>query len=126
MSSACRRRSAPSENFPVAELEEAGYSVHHQSAGQWAGVAILARRPLALADPAAGLPEDPVATEARWCEATVDGVRFVSTYVPNGRTLDSPEFPRKLAFLDAAAVRVGMIDGRADGRRRHEHRAGRR
>ena len=99
------------ENFPVAELEEAGYSAHHQSAGQWAGVAILARQPRQLSDRAAGLPEDPVATEARWCEATVDGVRFVSTYVPNGRTLDSPEFPRKLAFLDAAAIRVGTIDG---------------
>lgn len=99
------------ENFPTAELQAAGYSAHHESAGQWAGVAILAREPLQLTDPSAGLPEDPVADEARWCEATVDGIRYVSTYVPNGRTLDSPEFPRKLAFLDAAAARVGAIDG---------------
>jgi exodeoxyribonuclease-3 len=47
-----------------------------------------------------------VASEARWCEATVEGIRFASTYVPNGRTLDSPEFPRKLEFLDAAVQRV--------------------
>jgi len=99
------------DNFPVDELLEAGYSAHHQSAGQWAGVAVLAREPLVLSDVVAGLPGDPVATEARWCEAAADGVRFVSTYVPNGRTLDSPEFPRKLAFLDAAALRVGAIDG---------------
>ena len=97
------------DNFPFAELEAAGYSVHHQSAGQWAGVALLARQPLELSDRSAGLPGDPVAAEARWCEATVDGIRFVSTYVPNGRTLDSPEFPRKLAFLDAAAERVCAI-----------------
>ena len=86
------------DSFPVAELEAAGYSSHHYSAGQWAGVALLARAPRHLSDPSAGLPGDAVATEARWCEATVDGIRFVSTYVPNGRTLDSPEFPRKLAF----------------------------
>ena len=99
------------DNFPLEELKAAGYVAHHLSAGQWAGVAVLAREPLELSDPSAGLPQDPVATEARWCEATVDGTRFVSTYVPNGRTLDSPEFPRKLAFLDAAALRVGAVDG---------------
>ena len=99
------------DNFPTAELQASGYAAHHESAGQWAGVAILAREPLELSDPAAGLPGDPVATEARWCESTVDGIRFVSTYVPNGRTLDSPEFPRKLSFLEAAAARVEAIDG---------------
>ena len=28
-------------------------------------------------------------------------MRVASVYVPNGRSLDSPEYPRKLAFLDA-------------------------
>jgi exodeoxyribonuclease-3 len=31
---------------------------------------------------------------------------MASVYVPNGRTLDSPEYPRKLAFLDAMAARI--------------------
>ena len=53
-----------------------------------------------------GLPGEPVTSEARWCEATIAGIRFASAYVPNGRTLDSPEFPRKLAFLDAIAARA--------------------
>jgi exodeoxyribonuclease-3 len=97
------------ENFPVAELDEAGYEAVHHSGGQWAGVALLVRRPLAPDLPLLGLPGDGVPTEARWCEATVSGVRFVSTYVPNGRTLDSPEFPRKLAFLDAAAKRAAAL-----------------
>ncbi|MFZ0039660.1 MAG: exodeoxyribonuclease III, partial [Solirubrobacteraceae bacterium] len=52
---------------------------------------------------------DPVAGEARWCEATVDGVRCASAYVPNGRSPDSPEFPRKLAFLDALTARLGAL-----------------
>lgn len=94
------------EQFPAEELAAAGYSAEHHSGGQWAGVAILARNGLALEGAACGLPGEPVASEARWCEATVQGIRFASAYVPNGRTLDSPEFPRKLEFLDAAVERV--------------------
>jgi exodeoxyribonuclease-3 len=97
------------ENFPLAELDDAGYEVVHHSGGQWAGVALLVRRPLAPDLPLLGLPGDAVPTEARWCEATVAGIRFVSTYVPNGRTLDSPEFPRKLEFMEAAAKRAAAI-----------------
>jgi exodeoxyribonuclease-3 len=89
--------------FPGSELAEAGYSAVHHSAGQWAGVAILARDGHELSDPATGLQGEPPPPEARWCEATVAGIRFASVYVPNGRTLDSPEYPRKLAFLDAMA-----------------------
>jgi exodeoxyribonuclease-3 len=95
--------------FPEADVALAGYTAVHQSAGQWAGVALLARDGLELADPSFVLPGDPAPEEARWCEATIDGIRFISTYVPNGRTLDSPEFPRKLAFLDAAAARVSEV-----------------
>jgi exodeoxyribonuclease-3 len=97
------------ENFPLLELDAAGYEVIHHSTGQWAGVALLVRRPLAPDLPLLGLPGDAVPTEARWCEVTVSGIRFVSTYVPNGRTLDSPEFPRKLGFLEAAAKRAAAI-----------------
>lgn len=96
-------------NFPSLELDAAGYEVVHHSAGQWAGVALLVRRPLAPEQPLLGLPGDAVPSEARWCEATVAGTRFVSTYVPNGRSLISPEFPRKLGFLEAAAERAAAI-----------------
>lgn len=96
--------------FPAAELEQAGYTAVHHSAGQWAGVAILARAPLTVSDPLPGLPGEAAVHEARWCEATVGGIRFASTYVPNGRTLDSPEFPRKLTFLEAIADRAAAQD----------------
>jgi exodeoxyribonuclease III len=96
-------------NFPTADLDLAGYEVIQHSGGQWAGVALLVRRPLAPDLPLLGLPGDAVQSEARWCEATVAGTRFVSTYVPNGRSVDSPEFPRKLAFLEAAAERAAAI-----------------
>jgi exodeoxyribonuclease-3 len=103
-------KTAP-DAFPVAELAGAGYGAVHDSGGRWAGVAVLARAGMELSDPVIGLAGDPVPSEARWCEATVAGIRIASVYVPHGRALDSPEFPRKLAFLDAAARRVGQLEG---------------
>jgi exodeoxyribonuclease-3 len=91
--------------FPAGELGQAGYAAVHNSGGQWAGVAILARDGLELVEPSTGLAgEPPPPPESRWCEATVGGIRFASVYVPNGRTLDSPEYPRKLAFLGAMST----------------------
>jgi exodeoxyribonuclease-3 len=95
--------------FPEEELAAAGYSAVHHSAGRWAGVAIVARTELGLADPVAGLPGELRDDEARWIEATAGGLRLVSTYVPNGREVGSPTFDEKLAFLDAAAARVAQL-----------------
>ena len=78
------------DTFPEAELADAGYAAVHHSAGQWAGVAVLAREGLTLSDPVLELDGDPVPGEARWCEATVDGIRVASAYVPNGRTWTAP------------------------------------
>ncbi len=103
-------KSAP-DTFPTEELAEAGYAAVHNSGGQWAGVAVLARSGLTLSEPQLGLPGDTVSHEARWCEATVERIRFASVYVPNGRTLDSPEYPRKLAFLDAMGMRLAQLSG---------------
>lgn len=99
------------DGFPALELAAAGYTAVHHSAGQWAGVALLARDELGVSDPAYGLPGEPSPGEARWCEATVDGIRFASVYVPNGRSPEHPEFARKLAFLDAVGDRVEQLRG---------------
>lgn len=95
--------------FPHGELAAAGYRAADHSGGRWAGVAILAREPLALGDPARGLPGEPAQDECRWVEATVGGVRVVSVYVPNGRVVDSEWYRQKLDFLAAAAERVRAI-----------------
>ena len=95
--------------FPHDALREAGYRAADHSGGRWAGVAILAREPHELIDPARGLPGEPVQDECRWVEATVGGVRVVSTYVPNGRVVDSEWYAQKLDFLAAAAERVRVL-----------------
>lgn len=95
--------------FPHEELAQAGYAAVDHSGGRWAGVAVLAREGLALTDPCSGLPGEPGADEARWVEATVDGIRVVSVYVPNGRELESEWYAAKLAFFAAAAERVKTL-----------------
>jgi exodeoxyribonuclease-3 len=94
------------DKFPDAELAAAGYRAVHHSAGRWAGVAILAPDAAELTDVRAGLAGEPSTDEARWIEATVDGVRAVSVYVPNGREVGSPFYEDKLRFLEAVADRV--------------------
>jgi len=97
------------EAFLADELAAAGYHAVHHSAGRWAGVAIVARSELSLGDPVVGLPGEPRDDEARWIEATVGGIRVVSTYVPNGREVGSSTYDEKLTFLDAAAVRAAAL-----------------
>ena len=97
------------ERFPRDEVAAAGYQAFDHSAGRWAGVAILARDDAAVTDVQRGLPGEAAADEARWLEATVEGVRVVSTYVPNGRAVGTETFTQKLAFLEAAGDRVGQL-----------------
>lgn len=101
--------------FPHAALGEAGYVAVDHSGGRWAGVAIVAREDLGLADATTELPGDPVPDESRWIEANVGDVRVASVYVPNGRVLESEWYVAKLAFLDAMARRVGELRAAADG-----------
>ncbi|MGH2901650.1 MAG: exodeoxyribonuclease III, partial [Solirubrobacteraceae bacterium] len=91
------------------DLAAAGYHAVHHSAGRWAGVAIVARQELELTEPVSGLPGELRTDEARWIEATAGGMRIVSTYVPNGRAVDTPTFTEKLTFLDAAAQRAALL-----------------
>jgi exodeoxyribonuclease-3 len=88
------------EQFPHRELAELGYeAVTHGQKG-WNGVAILAKTPLHVTQ--RGLPgqED---FGARVISAQIGELSFTNVYVPNGKSVDHPEFPRKLAWLDALA-----------------------
>jgi exodeoxyribonuclease-3 len=97
------------EAFPHAELEALGYRAVESSQGRWNGVALLVRDGLGIADVSAELPGDPVPEEARWIEATVDGVRVASVYVPNGREVASEWYPRKLEYLAAMRERLAVL-----------------
>jgi exodeoxyribonuclease-3 len=99
--------------FPHDELAAAGYRAVDHSGGRWAGVAILARDGLTIEEPCAGLAGEPEVSEARWIEATVDGARVASVYVPNGRAVGTDTFAAKLHFLEAMADRAEALRGAA-------------
>lgn len=88
------------EQFPTAQFEAVGYHsiTHGQKA--WNGVAILSRQEAQVRQ--VGLPgqED---FGSRLLTADVAGLRFTTVYVPNGKSLEHPDFERKLAWLDALA-----------------------
>ena len=84
--------------FPRAEIEAIGYSAAFAGQKTYNGVATLARSP--LHDVITELPGggDP---QRRLLAATVDGVRVVNLYVPNGQTVGSDKYAYKLAWLAA-------------------------
>jgi exodeoxyribonuclease-3 len=95
--------------FPHAELREAGYAGVDHSGGRWAGVAVLAPLASPPVEAGRGLPGEPDPLDARWIEADVAGIRFVSTYVPNGREPATPWFEQKLHFLEAVRERLAVL-----------------
>lgn len=97
--------------FPHDEFAMAGYRAAAHCEGRWNGVAILTPDGAEVADVTAGLPGEPVATEARWIEASVSGTRIASVYVPNGRSPTDPVFQVKLDFMDAMRRRVRDLVG---------------
>jgi exodeoxyribonuclease-3 len=88
-------------DFPRQELESLGFAVACSGQKTYNGVAILARRP--LLDVVTDMPGygDP---QRRLLAATVDGVRIVNVYVPNGQTVDSDKYRYKLEWLAALEV----------------------
>ena len=91
------------EQFQPADFETAGYRAVTHGQKSWNGVAILSRQPAEVTQ--VGLPgqED---FGARLLTAEVAGLSFTTVYVPNGKTLDHPDYRRKLAWLDALAAHL--------------------
>jgi exodeoxyribonuclease-3 len=105
---------------PVMSFGMAGYQLVHHGEGRWNGVAIAARNGLTVEDVVTNFGDGPVRDsgpggagaetvgeddfdpfdEARMVAATVDGIRVVSLYAPNGRIVDSPFYAGKLAWFE--------------------------
>lgn len=92
------------EKAPRDWFADRGYALAHHGEGAWNGVAIASRVGLDDVEVHFG---DPGPGEARMIAATVSGVRVVSVYVPNGRTLGSPTYAQKLAWFARLQAWVG-------------------
>ena len=118
---------------PVMAFAMSGYQLVHHGEGRWNGVAIAAREGATIEDIVTNFGDGPVRDsgpggagaeaageddfdpfdEARMAAATVDGVRFVSLYAPNGRVVGSPFYAGKLAWFERLArwVRENTVAG---------------
>ena len=91
-------------NFPVDLYQDAGWNVVFHGQKSYNGVAIAARQP--LTDVMSGLPGDAEDEQARYMEATIDGVRVATVYLPNGNPAPGPKFDYKLAWMERLNVRA--------------------
>lgn len=84
--------------FPYAALAEAGYNALHSGQKTYNGVAILSRQP--QTDILVGIP-DFADEQKRVVAATVNDIRIVCAYIPNGQAVDSDKYQYKLRWLEA-------------------------
>lgn len=84
--------------FPYAELKQAGYEAVHSGQKTYNGVAILTRHDLTDVSHGIANFED---EQRRVISATINGVRVVCVYIPNGQAVDSEKYTYKLRWLEA-------------------------
>jgi exodeoxyribonuclease-3 len=102
---------------PVMAFSMAGYDLVHHGEGRWNGVAIAVRSGTPVEDIVTNFGDGPVRDsgpgapaaaeedfdpldEARMLAATIDGIRFVAVYAPNGRVVGSPFYEGKLRWYE--------------------------
>jgi len=93
------------EAFPAEALQEIGYASVANGQKTYNGVAVVSRSP--ATNPVFEFPgfEDP---QRRVLAATIDGVRVVDLYIPNGQEVGSEKYDYKLNWL--AALRNFLED----------------
>jgi exodeoxyribonuclease-3 len=85
-------------NFPLDEIRQAGYQAVYSGQKTYNGVAILTKSGAEdVTYGIQGFPDE----QKRVIAATVDGVRVVCVYVPNGQSVDSDKYRYKLGWLQA-------------------------
>jgi exodeoxyribonuclease-3 len=85
------------DKFPIAAIEAAGYQVAFTGQKTYNGVAILSTHP--MSDIIRNIPsfED---EQQRVIAATIEGMRVVCAYIPNGQSVESEKYQYKLKWLD--------------------------
>ena len=86
------------DKFPRAAIETAGYHVAFFGQKTYNGVALICKHPITdVVHNIPGFADD----MARVITGTVNGVRVVGAYFPNGQAPDSDKFVYKMAWLNA-------------------------
>lgn len=85
------------ENFPQQQIADLGYKTAFVGQKSYNGVAILSKHD--IEDVQKNFPGDDDDSPKRLIAATVNGVRIVNTYIPNGTELWTDKFTFKLDWL---------------------------
>lgn len=85
------------DKFPLDVFRELGYESAIWGQKTYNGVAILSR--LGLRDVVRGFPDDDEDAQSRSIAATVEGIRIVDLYIPNGSEVGSDKFKYKLDWI---------------------------
>lgn len=86
------------ERFPLKAIQELGYQAEIFGQPTYNGVAILARHPISNVQK--GFPGDAPDAQRRLLAATVQGVRIVNVYIPNGSEVGADKYYYKLDWLE--------------------------
>lgn len=93
--------------FPADAIAETGYKSVFFGQKTYNGVAILTRHGLVAEDVKKGLDGDASDEQRRYIAATVDGVRIINVYVPNGQAVGTEAFSYKLKWLKRLHDEIG-------------------
>ncbi len=85
------------ENFPLEAIQMAGYHAAFMGQKSYNGVAILSKHEITDVD--RNFPNDAEDAPKRMIAGTINGVRIVNTYIPNGTELWTDKFTFKLDWL---------------------------
>ncbi len=97
------------ENFPFLELEALGYHCSVYGQKTYNGVAILSKKePSNIIKGLPGFEDE----QARYIEATIDGIQVASIYVPNGSDPEDEKYVYKKSFLAALKIYLEEIKKR--------------
>jgi exodeoxyribonuclease III len=105
---------ATDEQFPIDAIAAGGYHVYVSGQKSYNGVAIFSKQPLtdvsrgfggALASELVGDLDE----QKRVIAGTLDGVRIVNLYVPNGNAIDSDKYAYKLRWLELLGLYLKTI-----------------
>ncbi|MCG3162600.1 MAG: Exodeoxyribonuclease III [Acidobacteria bacterium] len=100
------------EKFPFDAFREIGYSAEVFGQRTYNGVAILSLSPATGAQ--RGMPDDDADAQKRLIAATVNGVKIVNVYIPNGGEVGSDKYQFKLEWLSRLRK---FLDQSCDARR---------
>jgi exodeoxyribonuclease-3 len=86
------------EEFPALVFKALGYESAAVTQKAYNGVAVLSRYPIETLNTT--LAGDEADSHARYLELTIEGIRVVNIYLPNGNPVGSDKFAYKLAWMD--------------------------